>query len=132
MWSFLGDGECDEPETLGAISLAGRSKDMIVSGGINIYPREVELVLEAHEAVAECTVFGIPDAEWGEALVGFVVARDGADIRSDELIEYCGARLARFKRPKVVRLVTAIPKTPAGKIQKPLLRDAYLAGASPG
>ena len=127
-WGWTGDlATIDED---GFITLAGRSKDMIVSGGVNIYPREVEMVLEQHEAVADCTVFGVPDEKWGEALVALVVPRDNSgiarDALPDALIEYCGLRLARFKSPRDVRVVDEIPKTPAGKIQKPLLRDAYL------
>ena len=128
-WGWTGD--LATVDTDGYIALAGRSKDMIISGGINVYPREVEIVLEDHDAVAECTVFGIPDDAWGESLVAYVVTRDGADIDDGALIEYCGSRLAHYKRPKVVRFVESIPKTPAGKIQKPRLRDAYLADNPP-
>ena len=113
----------------GYLTLAGRSKDMIISGGVNIYPREVELVLEDHRAVAECTVFGVPDEKWGEALVAYVVAREGEPVTADGLAEYCGSRLARIQRPREVRLVERIPKTPTGKVQKPRLRESYLAEA---
>ena len=123
-WGWTGDlATIDED---GFIALAGRSKDMIVSGGVNIYPRELEVVLEGHDDVADCTVFGVPDEKWGEALIALVVARNGAAITPDALIAYCDSRLAHFKRPREVRLVDEIPKTPAGKIQKPLLRAAYL------
>ncbi len=127
-WGWTGDLATVDAD--GFITLAGRSKDMIVSGGVNIYPREVELVLERHEAVAECTVFGVPDEKWGEALVALVVARPDAAIAPDALpaalIDYCGRRVARFKSPREIRVVDEIPRTPAGKIQKPKLREAYL------
>ena len=102
---------------------------MIVTGGINVYPREVELVLERHDAVAECTVFGVPDEKWGEALVAYVVCENGARPSETELVRFCEAHLARFKRPRYVRFVDAIPKTPSGKIQKPKLREAFLKEA---
>ena len=123
-WGWTGDLATIDGE--GFVTLVGRSKDMIVTGGINVYPREVELVLEKHDAVAECTVFGVPDAKWGEALVAYVVREDGARESEAELVHFCEQHLARFKRPRYVRFVDAIPKTPSGKIQKPKLREAFL------
>ncbi len=133
-WGWTGDlATVDED---GFITLAGRSKDMIVSGGVNVYPREVEIVLEDHEAVADCTVFGIPDENWGEALVAYVVPRAGHSETPESLpellIAYCGSRLTRFKRPRDLVLVDEIPKTPAGKVQKAKLRDEYLARVADG
>ena len=115
----------------GFVTLVGRSKDMIVSGGVNIYPREIELVLEKHAAVRDCTVFGIPDEKWGEALVAYVIKGAGS-ITEDELISYCTEHLARFKRPRLVRFVDDIPKTPSGKVQKAILRDEFLKREGPG
>ncbi len=84
--------------------------------------------------MADCTVFGVPDETWGEALVAYVVPRSGHSETPETLpgilIEYCGSRLARLKRPRELVLVDEIPKTPAGKVQKPKLRDAYLARLS--
>jgi acyl-CoA synthetase (AMP-forming)/AMP-acid ligase II len=123
-WGWTGDlATIDED---GFVTLVGRSKDMIVTGGINVYPREVEIVLERHDAVAECTVFGVPDEKWGEALVAYVVCQNGAGATEAELVQFCERHLARFKRPRYVRFVAAIPKTPSGKIQKPKLREAFL------
>ena len=114
-WGWTGDlATVDED---GFITLAGRSKDMIVSGGVNVYPREVEIVLEDHEGVADCTVFGVPDETWGEALIAYVVPRSGHSETPEALIAYCGSRLARLKRPRELLLVDEIPKTPAGKVQ---------------
>ena len=126
-WGWTGDlGIIDED---GYITLAGRSKDMIVSGGINVYPRELEVVLDEHEAVGECTVIGVPDEKWGEALVAYVVPAPGHSPNDAALIAFCGERLARFKCPREVVFTEEIPKTPTGKIQKPKLRAAYLAGS---
>ena len=123
-WGWTGDLAVRDED--GFYVLVGRSKDMIVSGGVNIYPRELEIVLERHEAIADCTVFGIPDEKWGEALVAYVVREAGAALSESDVIGYCAEHLARFKRPKIVRFVDAIPKTPSGKVQKPKLREAFL------
>ena len=123
-WAWTGDlATMDED---GFITLAGRSKDMIVSGGVNIYPREVEIVLEQHPSVSDCTVFGIPDDKWGEALCALIVADKNNGIEEQALRHHCTRHLARFKQPKVFKFVDVIPKTPAGKVQKPLLREAFL------
>jgi acyl-CoA synthetase (AMP-forming)/AMP-acid ligase II len=129
-WGWTGD--LARVDADGFVELVGRSKDMIVSGGLNIYPREVEIVLEAHEAVAECTVFGIPHEKWGEALVAYVVRAPGHDVEAAVLIECCARELARYKRPAVLRFVDDIPKTPSGKIQKPALRARFLAEQAGG
>ena len=127
-WGWTGDlATVDED---GFIWLAGRSKDMIVSGGVNVYPREVEIVLEDHEGVADCTVFGVPDETWGEALIAYVVLCADYSETPETLIKYCGSRLARLKRPRELVFVDEIPKTSAGKVQKPRLRDEYLARTS--
>jgi len=127
-WGWTGDlATIDED---GFVTLAGRSKDMIISGGINVYPREVELILEAHDAVAECTIFGVPDDKWGEAMIALVVAQNGAANMADDLPDlltaYCTGKLARFKCPREFRMVAEIPRTISGKIQKSELRAQYL------
>jgi long-chain acyl-CoA synthetase len=119
-WLWTGDvGAFDED---GFLTLKDRSKDLIVSGGSNIYPREVEEALLAHPAVAEVSVVGKPDREWGESVVAFVVAR-GAPPSTDELDRACLERIARFKRPKEYRFVEALPKNNYGKVVKSELRD---------
>ena len=125
-WGWSGDLATMDEE--GFITLAGRSKEMIVSGGINIYPRAVELVLENHPAVEECTVFGVPDERWGEALIGYVVIASDSNISREFLQEYCATQLARYKRPREIVFVPNIPKTASGKVQKPQLRKAFLEG----
>jgi len=119
-WLWTGDlGAMDAD---GFLTLKDRSKDLIVSGGSNIYPREVEEVLLAHPAVAEACVVGRPDREWGEAVVAFVVPRaEAPDIA--QLDRFCLEHIARFKRPKDYRFVRALPKNNYGKVLKTELRS---------
>jgi len=118
-WLWTGDlGAFDED---GFLTLKDRSKDLIVSGGSNIYPREVEEVLLAHPAIAEASVVGRPDREWGEVVVAFVVPR-GAAPPIEELDRLCLDHIARFKRPKEYRFVERLPKNNYGKIVKTELR----------
>jgi acyl-CoA synthetase (AMP-forming)/AMP-acid ligase II len=125
-WGWTGDlATIDED---GFVTLVGRSKEMIISGGVNIYPREVEIVLENHAEVVDCTVFGIPDDTWGEALCALIVLGKGSGLAEADLRTHCTEHLARFKQPKIIRFVDDIPKTPSGKVQKPLLRAAFLKG----
>lgn len=122
-WAHTGDvGTID---TDGFITLVDRSKDMIISGGENIYPKEIENAIYDHEAVAECAVFGIPDDKWGEVPAAYVLLKADATLGEQELVEHCAARLARFKRPHIVKFVDVFPKTPIGKIQKNILREPY-------
>lgn len=116
----------------GYLFICDRAKDMIISGGVNIYPAEVEGVLSTHPAVADAAVIGVPDPEWGEQVKAVVELLDGAeqtDQLADELITYCRDRLAGFKCPRSVDFVTALPRTETGKLVKRALRDAYWAGA---
>jgi long-chain acyl-CoA synthetase len=119
-WLWTGDvGAFDED---GFLTLKDRSKDLIVSGGSNIYPREVEEALLAHPRVAEASVVGKPDREWGEVVVAFVVPR-GAPPPASELEQACLDRIARFKRPKEYRFVDELPKNNYGKVVKSELRS---------
>lgn len=119
-WLWTGDvGSLDGD---GFLTLRDRSKDVIISGGSNIYPREVEEALLAHPALAEVAVVGRRDAEWGEAVVAFVVARDGAQVEPAELDAVCRDRIARFKRPREYRFVASLPKNHYGKVLKTELR----------
>ena len=121
-WGWSGDlAVADEN---GFITLVGRSKEMIVSGALNIYPRELEIAIESHPRVEECAVFGVPDDRWGETPIACVVRK--GEISPADLFDHCTGRLARYKRPREIIFVDDIPKTPSGKVQKPLLRDAYL------
>jgi len=118
-WLHTGDIACLDER--GFLSLKDRSKDVIISGGSNIYPREVEEVLLTHPAVAEASVVGVADAEWGEQVVAFVVG-NGA-LSAEELERLCLDNIARFKRPKRYVFVDALPKNAAGKVLKTTLRD---------
>jgi len=125
-WVHTGDmGRYDEK---GYIYIVDRKRDMIVSGGENIYPREIEEVLYQHPAVKEGTVIGIPDPYWVERVHGVVILKEGANVTSDELIDFCKQRIARFKVPKSIEFVDSLPKTPSGKILKRELREKYWAG----
>ena len=115
-----GDTGCLDAD--GFLTLKDRSKDLVISGGSNIYPREVEEVLLAHPAVSEVAVIGQPDAEWGEVPVAFVVARAGAAPDSAALDTWCLAQMARFKRPRHYHWVAALPKNSYGKVLKTALR----------
>lgn len=122
-WLLTGDiGVVDGD---GYLTLVDRSKDMIIAGGENIYPTEIENALYTHRAVAECAVFGVPDERWGEMPVAHVVAKEGATVTEEELINYCAARIARHKRPRFIKFVDALPKTAVGKIQKNVIRAPY-------
>ena len=115
-WLHTGDiGSLDEQ---GFLTIRDRSKDMIISGGSNIYPREIEEVLLRHPAVAECSVVGRPHAEWGEEVVAFVVLKDDFPAKEEELDNLCLANIARFKRPRDYRFVDSLPKNNYGKVLK--------------
>ncbi|MCM0019084.1 MAG: AMP-binding protein [Tagaea sp.] len=119
---WLHTGDVGEIDPRGYLTLKDRSKDLIISGGSNIYPREVEEVLQRHQAVAEVSVIGAPDPEWGENVVAFVVRRHEFDAA--ELDALCLANIARFKRPKRYVFVDALPKNAYGKILKTELRKS--------
>ncbi len=119
-WLHTGDlGVCDGD---GYLTLKDRSKDMIISGGSNIYPREVEEVLLRHEGVLECSVIGRPHPEWGEEVMAFVVAAPADPADAAALDTHCLAHIARFKRPRAYRFVEALPKNNYGKVLKTELR----------
>ena len=112
----------------GRVSIVGRAKDLIIAGGLNIYPKEIEDVIYGLDAVAECAVFGVPDDKWGEVPAAYLQLKPGAALEVDVVVERCRQELAEFKRPRVVKIVDDFPKTPIGKIQKNLLREPYWQG----
>ena len=125
-WLKTGDiGYFDED---GFLYLVDRSKDMIISGGENIFPTEIENLLYKHPNVSECAVFGIPDDYWGESPKAYVVLKEGGSITESELIDFCRSNIARYKTPKAIKFVYELPKTAVGKIQKNILRDPYWIG----
>lgn len=119
---WLHTGDVGSFDADGFLTLKDRSKDMIISGGSNIYPREVEEVLLRHPGVSEVSVVGRPHPDWGEEVIAFVVGRDGAGLTADHLDALCLDHIARFKRPKQYRFVAALPKNNYGKVLKTELR----------
>jgi fatty-acyl-CoA synthase len=121
-WMHTGDlATMDED---GYVNIVGRSKEMVIRGGENIYPREVEEFLMGHSDVEEVAVFGVPDARYGEELVACVRLADGATADGDDVREFCRGRIAHFKVPRYVRFVDEFPMTVTGKVQKFKMRDA--------
>jgi long-chain acyl-CoA synthetase len=114
----------------GFVYLSDRGVDLIISGGVNIYPAEVEATLSEHPAVEDCAVFGIPDDEWGEAVHAAVTLTPGTAAQPAELIEWCRGRLAAFKCPRTIDVLDALPREASGKLKKHLLRDPYWEGHS--
>jgi len=108
----------------GYIYIRNRKKDMIISGGINIFPREIEEVLFAHPAILEAAVVGKPDVEWGEIVKAVVVLKEGMTAIEQEIIDYAKARLVSYKKPKEVVFMKNLPKTTTGKVIKAQLRKA--------
>jgi len=119
---WLHTGDMGRLDADGFLYIVERKKDLIIRGGFNIYPREVEEVLYAHPAVAEAAVVGAPDALMGEDVLAFVVTKTGATTTGDALIAFCQDRLAKYKCPKQVRFVDTLPKSPIGKILRKELR----------
>jgi acyl-CoA synthetase (AMP-forming)/AMP-acid ligase II len=113
----------------GFIHICDRKVDMVISGGVNIYPAEIEAVLHAQPAVEDCAVIGVPDSEWGESLKAVVKLQPGRGAGADELIGFVGERLAAYKRPRSVDFVDDFPRDAAGKLLKRLLRDRYWSEA---
>lgn len=107
----------------GLLHLKDRTSDMIITGGYNVYPREIEDVLMAHPAVAECAVVGVKDDKWVEAVTGAVALKPGAEAGADELIAFVGERIASYKKPRGIVFVDAVPKTAVGKINRKAVRD---------
>jgi len=125
-WVYTGDiGTVDED---GYIYLIDRKKDMIISGGYNIYAREVEDVLHSHPAIAEAAVIGVPDDEWGESVKAVVTLKPGMTATEEEIIQFCKERLSSYKKPKSLDFVVELPKTSVGKISKKDLRAKYWEG----
>jgi acyl-CoA synthetase (AMP-forming)/AMP-acid ligase II len=127
---WLRTGDAGYKDDDGFIYLHDRIKDMIVSGGENIYPAEVENALMSHPSVADAAVIGVPSERWGETVKAIVVAAPGASPTAEELIEHCRDRVARYKCPTSVDFADALPRNPSGKILKRELREPYWEGRS--
>jgi acyl-CoA synthetase (AMP-forming)/AMP-acid ligase II len=102
-----------------------RKSDMVISGGVNIYPVEIDNVIMTHPKVVDCAVIGVPDDKWGESLKAIVVLKDGETSTEQEIIDYCKDRLANYKKPKTVDFAPELPRNPSGKILKRVLRERY-------
>jgi long-chain acyl-CoA synthetase len=119
---WLRTGDMGRLDADGFLWIVERKKDLIIRGGFNVYPREVEAALYAHPAVAEAAAVGVPDPLMGEEVCAFVVLKAGAQGSAEALIAFCQERLAKFKCPREVRFVDALPKSPIGKILRKELR----------
>ena len=120
---FFSVGDVARVDTNGYYYLESRKHDMVISGGVNIYPREIEDHLSTHPAILEAAVVGVPDPEWGESLRAFVVLRPGQTASERDLIDFCRTQLADFKRPRKVTFLAELPRNPTGKILKRELRE---------
>lgn len=125
---WLSTGDMGKMDELRYLYIVDRKKDMIISGGENIYAKEVEDVLSAHPSVAEAVVIGVPDEKWGEAVKGLVIKKRGTEVSEGELISFCKSRLASYKKPKSIEFMNEFPKSTAGKVLKRDLRQKYWAG----
>jgi fatty-acyl-CoA synthase len=121
---FMHTGDLATMDDEGYLKIVGRSKDMIIRGGENVYPREIEEFLYTHDAISDAAVYGVPDPRYGEAVTVSVILREGASLTDDELREYCADKIAHYKVPKYVLFVDEFPMTVTGKIQKFKMRDA--------
>ena len=119
-WGAL--GQIDED---GYLHIVGRSKDLIISGGYNIYPKEIELLLDEEEGVLESAVIGVPHPDFGETVVGILVAEGKADLDLDGIKKRIGASLARFKHPQRLVVLPELPRNTMGKVQKKELREQF-------
>ncbi len=120
---YFSVGDVGRADADGYYYLESRKHDMVISGGVNIYPREIEDHLSTHPSVLECAVVGVPDPEWGETLRAFVVIKDGRQLTETEVINYCREGLADYKRPRKVTFMVELPRNPTGKILKRELRE---------
>ena len=125
-WLFTGDMAVIDAE--GYVTIVDRKKDMILTGGENVYSTEVENVLYMHPAILECAVVGVPDEKWGEVVKGIVVLRPEQHATEAEIIQFCKDRMAHYKAPKSIDFIHALPRTGSGKIHKKTLRDKYWEG----
>jgi len=120
-WMHTGDLATMDDE--GYVNIVGRSKDMVIRGGENVYPREVEEFLYGHPAIADVQVIGVPDVRYGEELMAWIIPRGDASLDADAVREFCQGRIAHYKIPRYVKLVDAFPMTVTGKVQKFKMRD---------
>lgn len=125
---YFTTGDMAMQDEEGFYYVVDRKKDMLISGGVNIYPREVEEVLYQHPGILDVAVIGIPDPVWGESVSAIVVTRDEAVLTEEEIIHFCKDKLASYKKPKYVDFVDELPRNPSGKLLKTQLREQYWKG----
>jgi acyl-CoA synthetase (AMP-forming)/AMP-acid ligase II len=126
---WLHTGDLGHIDSEGYLHITDRKKDVIISGGFNVYPSEVEQVIWSHPAVMDCAVIGVPDDQWGEAVKAVVELRGGMTATPEELIALCKDRLGSVKAPKSVDFIAELPRSPVGKVLKKDLRATYWASA---
>ncbi len=124
-WFTVGDAGYLDAD--GYLYLTDRKSDMVISGGVNVYPREIEDSLYTHPEVVDCAVLGVPDDQWGEVLYAVVQRTAGSSLDADGVVAWIREHLADYKRPRIVEFVDELPRDPNGKVRKPLLREAWLA-----
>ncbi len=123
-WMHTGDlATMDEQ---GYVRIVGRIKDMVIRGGENVYPREIEEFLYTHPEIADVQVIGVPDERYGEELMAWVIPRAGASVTEDEIRDFCKGQIAHYKIPRYVKLVDAFPMTVTGKVQKFKMRETAI------
>ncbi len=125
---WLHTGDMGKIDKLGYIFVVDRKKDMIISGGENIYAKEVEDVLSSHPEVSHAVVIGVPDEKWGEAVKGLIIRKKGSQVSEEELIDFCKSRLASYKKPRSIDFMEEFPKSTAGKVLKRELERKYWKG----
>jgi fatty-acyl-CoA synthase len=124
-WMHSGDLATLDEE--GYVRVVGRIKDMIIRGGENIYPREIEEFLYTHPSVADVQVIGVPDERYGEQLMAWIVPREGASLTDEDVREFCRGQIAHYKIPKYVKFVDGFPMTVTGKVQKFKMRELAIS-----
>ena len=122
---FFNTGDQATLDNDGYVSIVGRSKDMIISGGLNVYPKEVEDILDEFKGIQESAVFGVDHADLGEAVVAVIVLSEGGNIDLDNVINYSKEKLANYKVPKHIEVISNLPRNTMGKVQKKVLRSSY-------
>jgi acyl-CoA synthetase (AMP-forming)/AMP-acid ligase II len=125
-WIYTGD--MAKVEEGGYLTIVDRKRDMIISGGENIYPKEIENLISGHPGVLEVAVIGIPDDVWGESVCAVIVKKEGYQFAEQDISRFCASRLSGYKKPKCIKFVDELPKNAAGKITKNVLREPYWVG----
>ena len=127
---WLHTGDVGQIDAGGYLHLTDRQKDMIVTGGFNVYPATVEQVIWSHPAVQDCAVIGVPDVKWGEAVKAVIELNPGQSVSAEDIIALCKDKLGSVMAPKTVDFIERLPRSPAGKVLKKDLREAYWLGHS--